>query len=273
MVARQLARANVIKEPFTFILYARARGADKGIKACEYEFESGLSAGQVLERLSSGACKLYKMTLIEGWTAREMAGYLALQPFASAGLADDFVNIVNANSLEGYLFPETYLIQRPQGATELVETLLAEFKKNFTPEFKSRAGEIGMSEADVVTLASIIEKEAKLSSERPFISAVFHNRLKKGMPLQADPTVIYGIDNFNGNITRADLVRNTPYNTYVHKGLPKGPISNPSLASIKAALWPAQSDYLYFVARGDGSHEFTTTYADHSKAVRKYQLK
>lgn len=283
MIAEQLGRAGVIKYPPLFTIFARVKHIDRHVKAGEYEFGDGLSAMDVLRKLEKGECKLYKITLIEGWTIFQMADYLSKQPFSTPGFPAGFIKSssdkffvrslgINADSAEGYLFPNTYLIERPGAPELLVGRLIEEFKKNYIPEFKERADQIGMTEEQVVTLASIIEKETGSDAERGLVSSVFHNRLKKNMPLQSDPTVIYAIKNYDGNIRKSDLSNPSPYNTYMHQGLPPGPIANPGLASIKAALWPAVTDYLYFVARGDGTHEFTTNLVDHNKAVTKYQL-
>lgn len=284
MIADQLERAGVIKNSLVFTFYARATKIDRKIKAGEYEFASGLSALDVLRKMEKGECKLYKITLIEGWTMKEMADHLGSQSFAPAEFGENFLAAakdkyfvrslgVPADTAEGYLFPSTYLIERPQSAEFLVSYLVNEFKKIYTSEFDARAKALGMTEDQVITLASIIEKETGADAERSIVSSVFHNRLKKNMLLQTDPTIIYGLTNYDGNIRKSDILDPHPYNTYVHPGLPPGPIANPSLASIKAALWPADTNYLFFVSRNDGTHEFSETLANHSKAVARFQLK
>lgn len=282
MIAEQLSRAGVIKNPFIFAGYARFKGIDKKIKAGEYEFESGLSAFQILRKLARGECKLYKITLIEGWTLEQMADYLAAQPFAPSAFKENFLVMardpfftkslgIDTGTAEGFLFPSTYFIERPKGAEPVVARLCSEFQKVWTPEFDRRAQELGMNKDQVVTLASIVEKETGAESERPLIASVFYNRLKMNMPLQSDPTTIYGLKDFDGNLRRSDLSNSHSYNTYIHRGLPPGPIANPGLASIKAALWPAQSDYLYFVSRNNGTHQFSRTLGEHNKAVGQFQ--
>ena len=154
---------------------------------------------------------------------------------------------------------------------EVIKTMVHQFKKVFGPEMTNRASHLGMSEREAVILASIIEKETGLPEEKPLVSAVFHNRRTRKMPFQSDPTVIYGIKNFNGNLTKNDLQRPTPYNTYLKKGLPPGPIANPGKSSILAALYPAPVQYLYFVSRNDGSHQFSNTLREHNEAVWRYQ--
>jgi UPF0755 protein len=284
MIGEQLKRAGVIKRPILFTGYARFARLDRKVKAGEYTFENGLTTLDVLKKLAKGECRLYKVTFIEGWTMNQMADYIAAQPFAGPNMRESFLTAANdkyllktfgveADSAEGYLFPDTYLIERPKTAEWVIKMLVDQFHKVYTVELQNRAHELGMTTNEVITIASIIEKETGREDERGLISSVFHNRLKKNMPLQADPTVIYGLKDFDGNLRKADLSNPHPYNTYVHPGLPPAPIANPGLASIRAALWPADSEYIYFVARGDGSHEFTKTLAEHQKAVVKYQLK
>ncbi|HSE43370.1 MAG TPA: endolytic transglycosylase MltG, partial [Acidobacteriota bacterium] len=175
---------------------------------------------------------------------------------------------------EGFLFPETYYLSKKDDAEKVVVIMLREFKKRYKPEFKTRATELGMNVSQVVTLASLIEKETGQKSERPLIGGVFHNRLKKGMLLQCDPTVIYALrvnDQYRGMITYADLRKESPYNTYVTPGLPPGPIANPGEESIRAALFPQITDKLYFVSKNDGTHHFSATLDEHNRAVRQYQ--
>lgn len=267
-IAKQLSRAGVIKQALPLTVYSRISGADRRIKPGEYIFENGLKPLQVLSKLERGDVKLYKITLIEGWSVSQMADYLAEQPFAWPSLKDEF----KTAAVEGYLFPSTYFIPRPKTASEIIERIEQEFNKIYTPELDARAKEINLTLLQVITLASIIEKETGSPEERPLISSVFHNRLKKGIPLQSDPTTIYGLKDFDGNLRKSDLSSPHPYNTYVHKGLPPGPIANPGLDSIKAALWPADSDYIFFVSKNDGTHQFSRTLAEHNQAVLKYQL-
>jgi UPF0755 protein len=178
---------------------------------------------------------------------------------------------IHAPSIEGYIFPDTYLIPKGMPAEEAVGAMIDRMRGKFSELMIQRMDQLGMSEREVLTLASIIEKEAVIDSERSLISAVYHNRLKKSMPLQADPTAIYGIKSSREKITREDLLKRTPYNTYVIKGLPPGPIASPGLKSIMAALYPADVPYLYFVSRDDRSHQFSTNIEDHEKAVKLYR--
>ena len=175
------------------------------------------------------------------------------------------------DTLEGYLFPETYHFYRGMDPEEVIRSMVNQFKKVSGPELTRETSRMGISESQAVILASIIEKETSVPEEKPLISAVFHNRLTRGMPLQSDPTVIYGIKNFNGNLTKEDLQRPTPYNTYVRTGLPPSPICNPGKDSLVAALHPAPVPYLYFVSKNDGSHHFSFEIENHNRAVWNYQ--
>jgi UPF0755 protein len=180
---------------------------------------------------------------------------------------------IQADTFEGYLFPDTYYFPKNVRRDQIIQTMVDRFRSVFNREWQARSKALGYSVHEIVTLASIIEKETGEGSERPVISSVFHNRLRRRMRLEADPTVIYGINNFNGDITRKDLETPTPYNTYKIEGLPPGPIASPGFASLSAALYPADTAYIFFVAKGDRTHHFSTTYKEHNRAVRKYQLK
>jgi UPF0755 protein len=175
--------------------------------------------------------------------------------------------------LEGYLFPETYYFAKDVTPRKIIETMVGRFDAQFSEAWRRRAAQLKMSVHEVVTLASMIEKETGAAQERALISSVFHNRLKKKMRLESDPTVIYGLKEFDGNLTRKDLMTPSPYNTYLIAALPQGPIANPGRPALEAALFPAQSDYLYFVSKQDGTHLFSRTYREHSAAVLKYQLR
>lgn len=289
-IARQLTAAGVISAPDVFTGVAVVTGKARQLKAGEYVFPDGLAVLEVFDILLRGDVRLFRITLPEGWTMREIAAYLERRPFAAPGFAADVLAACQApdllalagigregldptTTLEGYLFPDTYDIPRPASAREVVRRLVQTFRQRFTEAMKARAHTLGLSSHQVVTLASIIEKETGAADERPLISAVFHNRLKQGMALASDPTIIYGLPNFDGNLRKADLSNPHPYNTYVHVGLPPGPIANPGLAALDAALNPAAVDYLYFVSRNNGTHAFATTYAEHARNVEKYQIR
>ena len=279
--ADDLFERGIIRNAFKFNLYARIKGYDKNIKAGEYRLSPSYSPREILEIMVSGKVRLYKITIPEGFNLVQIA---EMMPAAGLGTAKDFLAAANdkaltralnipGESFEGYLFPDTYHFPKGVSPDKIIQTMVRRFQEVFTSEWKGRTREMKMTVHEVVTLASIIEKETGAPSERPIISSVFHNRLKKNMRLASDPTVIYGIKDFDGNLTRKDLTTKTPYNTYKIKGLPPGPIANPGARSIEAALYPVETEYLFFVSKRDGTHHFSKTYQEHEKAVRKYQLR
>jgi UPF0755 protein len=279
-IARLFSSACIIRRPLAFKIYARLKGFDKKIKAGEYRLSAAMTPTDILEKLVKGDVVLYRLTIPEGYTMDQIAslvaetGLVTREDFKSA-LSDPLFlekEKIEAESFEGYLFPDTYFFPRGVTSGKIIAALVTRFRSALTSERLSRAQTLGMTVHEVVTLAAIIEKETGAPEERPLISSVFHNRLKLGMRLESDPTVIYGIKDFNGDITRKDLAEETPYNTYQIKGLPKGPIANPGEAAIEAALYPADTAYLYFVARKDHTHYFSTNFEDHNRAVTKYQL-
>jgi UPF0755 protein len=275
----------VISTPKIFTAYARLTGKSGKLKAGEYEFPAGLNIHDILKKIVKGEVMEYKLKIIEGWSiadiVRYLEGYSLIEEPAFAReferLAEDkefatTLGFEGATSLEGYLFPDTYQVLKLKNPRDLIERLVARFKEVYTPELAALARQKGLTRRQLMTLASIVEKETGEAQERPLIAAVFLNRLKKKIPLQSDPTTIYGLENFDGNLRKEDLSNPHPYNTYVHPGLPPGPICNPGLASIEAVLYPAEVDYLYFVSKNDGSHEFSRTLAEHNRAVARYQL-
>ncbi|MDJ0810771.1 MAG: endolytic transglycosylase MltG [Desulfobacterales bacterium] len=280
-ITARLQDKGLIKTPFKFRLYARFGGYHTQLKAGEYELSGQMSPRQILETLKGGKVRLYRVTIPEGYHLRQIAEAIAAAGFGSAEafhrLATDPEEVRNAGleaqTLEGYLFPDTYHFPRGLEQRAIIDAMLKRFHAAVSDQWRARAREIGLSLHEVVTLASIIEKETGDPAERPLISSVFHNRLRKGMRLETDPTVIYGIKDFNGNLTRKDLRTPTPYNTYVIRGLPPGPIASPGAAALEAALYPAESDYLFFVSRRDRTHQFSTNWKDHNQAVREYQLR
>jgi peptidoglycan lytic transglycosylase G len=280
-IAGGLMTADIVIDTRKFMLFARLKGYDKRIKAGEYRLSPALSPKQVLEIMVSGKVALHRITIPEGYNLNQIAGLVS-----KSGLTDASAFIrsatksgtarslgVAADTLEGYLFPDTYHFPRGLHPDEIAGTMLNRFREIFSKEWQERADRMNMSMHQVVTLASIIEKETGAAFERPLIASVFHNRLAKGMRLSSDPTVIYGIPDFRGNLTRKHLSTPTPYNTYLRKGLPPGPIANPGVASLEAALYPAETEYLYFVSKKDGTHQFSTNLREHNQAVRKYQLR
>jgi len=280
-IAENLHRAGLLDRPFKFRVLARLKGFDKRIKAGEYQLSAIMSPNRLLEILIKGRVRLYRLTIPEGLTLRQVAAMIERKGFGQAG---DFYRAatdpdlikhfgIPANSLEGYLFPDTYYFPRNVTPRQIIAAMVQRFRPVFSPAWRERAKALGFTVHQIVTLASIIEKETGTGAERPVISSVFHNRLKRRMRLEADPTVIYGIRNFNGTLTRKDLETPTLYNTYKINGLPPGPIANPGFGSLKAALYPADTRFIYFVSRKDGTHHFSTNFRDHRRAVRKYQLR
>ncbi len=280
-ISRQLEEKQVISDADDFRFLGRLLGKWGGLKAGEYMVSSKMSPLQILDVLVSGISYGRPLTVREGENIYEIAKKLdLLRP--SSGV--EFLKVVkdpavvsaldpSAKTLEGYLFPDTYSITRTLTVPEIVRTMTKRFESVWEPGWTDRARQMGFTRHQILTLASIIEKETGAPEERPLIASVFHNRLRKRMRLQSDPTTIYGIwERYDGNIRRSDLLNPTPYNTYTVPALPVGPIGNPGKESIKAALDPAQSTYLFFVSRNDGTHEFTSTLEEHNAAVRKFQL-
>jgi UPF0755 protein len=281
-ISRLLQQAGVIRTPRIFEWYVRALRSSSSLKAGEYRFEGPVSLRDVAHKLLRGEVYLHRVTLPEGLCRTEIVAALVQHQAGAFQELDRATRDVRpiskldpaATDLEGYLFPDTYFFSKATSPEELVRTMVGRFLKIWTPERQKRAAELNMTVREVVTLASLIEKETGRASERPLVSAVFHNRLRRSIPLGSDPTVIYGVKlvkSYDGVIHQSDLRLDSPYNTYLNYGLPPGPIASPGLASIDAALYPAEVEYLYFVSRNDGSHVFSVEYQDHMRAVRKYQ--
>jgi UPF0755 protein len=280
-VANQLEEQGVITSALTLRLLARLDTQLAQIQAGRYNFSEAATPPEILARLHTGDTIKLRLTIPEGFTLKQIIeriaaeGYGNKQRLYQLASDPDFLKKlqVAGESLEGYLFPETYLFT--EGATEeaLLKMMVDLCHQQLDPALLADASTQGLTPHQLVTLASIIEKETGAVDEMPLISSVFHNRLSRGIPLQTDPTVIYGIKDFDGNLTRKDLKTPSPYNTYLMRGLPPGPIASPGRTALEAAAHPAQSKYLYFVARGDGSHQFSKTLEEHNAAVRKYQLR
>jgi UPF0755 protein len=287
-VARRLEATGLLPEralfgPAVLVGWARLRGLDRAIKSGEYDLDPGLSPLEILEKLAEGRVKTYAVTLPEGLRLDEIAVRLEASGIARA--ADFLARArspelaqslgIQGSNVEGYLYPETYRFERNSPPDEIIRRMYAELETRLLDADREALARSGLTLHEVVTLASIVEKETSVPLERPLVAAVFRNRLALAMPLQTDPTVIYGIlqanGGFDGNLRRADLEADTPYNTYTRRGLPPGPIANPSIESIRAVLEPARVPYLYFVSRNDGTHAFSTTLGDHAAAVRRYQ--
>jgi len=280
-ISDNLHHHNLITSPAKFKIIARVNDHDRNIVAGDYALSPAMTPLQILKKLSDGIVKLHRLSIPEGYTIVqiaekvEAAGFCDRQTFIRTA-TDKTVAIklgIEAQTCEGFLFPDTYYFSGDVSPGQIISAMVERFNHVFLPEWKKQANAMGFSVLEMVTLASIIEKETGVADERPTISSVFHNRLKRKMRLASDPTVIYGIPDFDGNITRKHLTTPTPYNTYIIKGLPPGPIASPGAASLHAALFPADTEYLYFVARPDRTHYFSKTLKEHNQAVRKYQLR
>ncbi len=278
-IAQDLEKDGIIHGVTRFILLGRLVNAEPKIKAGEYSFDLPSSHWTVLKKIIQGRVKTYRITIPEGYTLSQIGdllernGIVSNEAFLKAASSPEILSQyqIEAPNLEGYLFPDTYTWSKDGDPIAVIRFFLDRFRQIFTPDMAKRTSEMGFSEREIITIASIVEKETSDPRERSLVSAVIHNRLKKMIPLQSDPTVIYGIPNFNGNLTRDDLRRYSPYNTYAITGLPPGPISNPGIDSIMAALSPASVDYLYFVSKNDGTHHFSSTLEEHNEAVDRYQ--
>ncbi|MBC8286605.1 MAG: endolytic transglycosylase MltG [Nitrospinae bacterium] len=281
-VALELSSQGLIRSPSAFQAIAYIQDKETQVKVGEFSLSPSMLPAEIILRITSGKTVLHPVTIPEGYRITEIAALLHAQ-----GLADHEVfvlqtqdkNLIRSldiptDSLEGYLFPETYHFSKFTAEAKIVQKMVDTFKEQTSKsQLLESAKESPLSWHEIITLASLIEKETGLDSERKMISSVFHNRLRKNMRLQTDPTVIYAIEKFDGNIRKRDLKIDSPYNTYRYKGLPPGPIASPGIKSIVAAISPIKSDHLYFVSRQDGSHHFSSTLAEHNRAVQKYQLR
>jgi UPF0755 protein len=279
-ITRSLKEKGVISSERLFSFWATVLAVDKKIRWGHYRFELPLSPREVLNQLVSGKGVFLRVTVPEGLTVKEIADLLEKEEvIKKQELVDEARNPellsqleLGGKGLEGYLFPDTYYFSPGTSAREILLAMGSQFRRRLTPAMQKQSLAMGFDIHQIVTLASVIEKETGNDLERPLISAVFHNRLKTRMPLQSDPTVIYSLDDFSGDLKRKDLRNPSPYNTYQVQGLPPGPICNPGLSSLNAALEPAPVPYLYFVSKNDGSHIFSVTLDEHNRAVKTYQI-
>jgi UPF0755 protein len=282
-IGQRLADAGIVRDRWTFRAALWMTGRARELKAGEYLFDRPLSALDVVDRIARGDVYNRLITFREGLTIPEMARVFEERGF---GTAADFERAATdrhliadldpeASNLEGYLFPETYALPRGTPADEVVAQMVALFKRIYDEQLRDKAAATGLSPRQIVTLASLVEKETARAEERPLVAAVYANRLRIGMGMQADPTVIYALQRagrYDGNLSRDDLSFDSPYNTYVHAGLPPGPIAAPGLGALAAAVAPADVPYLYFVSRNDGTHVFARTLAEHNRNVQQWQV-
>ncbi len=277
--AQQMADAGIGMPPALLELFGRAMRVESAIKAGSYEVTSGVTPVELLKKLSRGDVTQAELAFIEGWTFRQLREKLDTHPdlkHDSRGLSEaEILQRLGAAEIraEGLFFPDTYLFAKRSSDFDVLGRAYRAMQRHLDREWAGRAAGLPLQTPyQALTLASIVEKETGREADRPTIAAVFVNRLRLGMLLQTDPTVIYGVgENFDGNLRKRDLLTDTPYNTYTRTGLTPTPIASPGLASLRAALHPAPSDALYFVARGDGSSQFSRTLDEHNQAVARYQ--
>lgn len=293
-IAERLQAEGLISDAFLFRVRAELERAASDLSAGEYELSPSMRPSEILAILVQGKTKTAPLVMIpEGWRAEEVAERLAAR---GVGTAEEFMRVVKQGrsessllasrpagaSLEGYLFPESYAVDSKSTPESMARRMVEQFERQFTPEMQEKANRLGMSVHEVVTLASVIEREAVVPSERPLMAGVFYNRLRLGMRIQSDPTVQYALATtqpdaqrkygwWKKGLTVEDLATDSPYNTYRYPGLPPGPICNPGLASLRAAVEPATTDYVYFVAKADGSHAFARTLEEHNANVARYR--
>lgn len=282
-IGDRLVQAGIVRDALSFRVGLYISDKGRRLQAGEYRFDRAMTPMEVIDKLARGDVHVVNITFPEGLTMAEMGkifethGLGPAPAFVTAARDPSPIETLDpaARDLEGYLFPETYLLPRRTDAPRLVKLMTDRFEQVFTPELREAAEARGLTVRQAVTLASIVEKEASRAEERPVVAAVYANRLRIGMALQCDPTVIYALDRagrYTGNLHREDLAFDSPYNTYRYPGLPPGPIASPGRASIEAAVHPAQVDFLYFVSRNDGSHEFARTLEEHNRNVQKWQV-
>ena len=277
--AREISEAGVELDPFLFIILGKLLRVESSIKAGSYEISRGITAMELLNKLTRGDVTQTEITFIEGWTFRQMRERLDAHPdirHETKNLSEsEILGLigVTTGTAEGFFFPDTYLVAKQSRDIEVLARAYRTMQRHLAREWASR--EAGLPYGDsyqVLIMASIVEKETGRDQDRPLVAAVFVNRLRRGMPLQTDPTVIYGLgDKFDGNLRKRDLLTDNSYNTYTPGGLPPTPIAIPGLASLRASLHPAPSQAIYFVARGDGSSQFSHTLDEHNQAVNRYQ--
>ena len=278
-ISNSLKNQHILTNEKTFLMAVKLLGHETKIPAGKFTLLDPKTNLRIIKQLVAGKPILKKVTLLEGWTMKKIAGVLESElginkmDILSICKNQNFIKNqgIPSKTLEGFLFPETYFFQESDSPEEILSQLTEEYKNNVPEVLKNRADSLGFSELEMITLASIIEGEAIYNSERSTISAVYHNRLKLGMKLQADPTIQYIIKDSPRRLLNKDLKIDSPYNTYLHNGLPPAPVNNPGKASILAALFPEENEFLYFVARGDGYHTFSKTQEEHNRAKMEFQ--
>jgi UPF0755 protein len=277
--AAELEKGRVVASARLFVLYARLKGATGRVQAGTYQLTDGMTPAEILRKLVAGEVYEIRFAVPEGYSVYQIAELLeGRKLFRKEAFLQQCFNRellrelgIPGKSVEGYLYPSTYDLRTATDEADLIRTMVRQFEKVYGDAFAGQQPAVpGLSRHAALTLASIIEKEAVVATERPLIASVFFNRLKAGMPLQSDPTAVYGVRAFAGKVTKRDIERDSPYNTYRIRGLPPGPIGNPGSGALASVFKPATTPYLYFVAKLDGSHQFSTTLAEHNRAVQRY---
>ena len=279
-ISAMLRDEGIIRYRGYFEIIGRLQGISRKVRVGYYGLNTNMSLWDVLDILRRGKIIEYEVVIPEGYNLYQIGWTLSATPLISD--PQEFIKLVKnkeyahslgieADTLEGYLFPDTYYLPKGIRLDDIPRKMVQRYRSVFSDSWRDRARELGFTEHQILTLASIVEKEAKVSSERKLIAAVYYNRLKRGMRLQADPTAVYGTKAWITKVTSSDLRRPSPYNTYLHKGLPPGPIANPGEGAILATLYPDNVDYLFFVAQGDGSHYFSKDFDAHEKAISRYR--
>lgn len=280
-IGRRLEHAGVIRRERDFVIAVRARGLTRSLQEGEYRLSPAMGLLEIMDRIARGAVVLYPVTIPEGFTARQIVEelvktrlgdrdeFLRLVRTGAKVFDHEFLDAVPGSSLEGYLFPDTYQIPRHLNERAALRLFLDRFGEIVIQRWRESGTERSLHE--IVTIASMVEREARVSSERAMIAGVIYNRLAREWKLEVDATVLYALGRHKAIVTFADLKVDSPYNTYLHPGLPPGPIANPGMAALAAALHPVKTEFLYYVARADGSHVFSRTLREHEAAVRRYR--
>lgn len=285
-IANRLSQHRIIRDPVRFKVRAKIQGYDKKLQAGTYQILPGESIDDLIKKMGTGQVYARRMTILEGWNIYDIAAYLVREKFITnetdffeackrVDLVAD-LGVKGVKTLEGFLFPETYSVSLDMTAHDIVKMMVNQFKRVVTPEMREALTSHGLSFLQAVILASIVEKETSVEYEKPIVAGVFYNRLRIRMKLQTDPTLIYIRQmegTWDGNIRKRDFTNTSPYNTYMYYGLPPGPIANPGKTALLAVAYPAQTEYLYFVSKNDGTHYFSSTLQEHNQAVQRYQMR
>jgi len=279
-IANKLAAAGILRNRLLFLIAAKTMRAEKELKFGDYELHTGMAPVAIIRELTAGHVTRRRLTVPEGFTVEQIGRLLERRGLANkeAFLAQtrrvELLSVpgLDNDALEGFLFPDTYYVAGEENPENLLRMMVNRFEEVYRRESLGSTLSDDYDVFDIVRIASIVEKEAFLDSEKPLIAGVIYNRLRKNMRLDCDVTIQYGLNKFGRRLTYADLAHDSPYNSYIYKGLPPGPICNPGRASLHAALHPAETDYLYFVSKNNGTHHFSKTLSEHNRAVRKYQL-